>query len=205
MAMITQKTRQVYLTSMLLLVVVYFIIGFYPFKFLALSVGQHDNGAEFTPEGSLHFRSPGIAQTLTAPAWLQKAITKSDFELSLEVRTTDQEQYGPARIFTLSENPSHRNITVGQEGTNLIVRVRTQRTSLNGTPDYLIKKFFLESGWHSIDVLVTGKTLEIHVDEDSLVIERLTDQALDAWDSGYRLALGNELTGDRPWLGEIRK
>ena len=25
------------------------------------------------------------------------------------------------------------------------------------------------------------------------------------WDEGFRLALGNELTGDRPWLGELHR
>jgi hypothetical protein len=30
-----------------------------------------------------------------------------------------------------------------------------------------------------------------------------TDGSLDSWDSGYRLLLGNEASGDRPWLGEL--
>jgi VanZ family protein len=29
--------------------------------------------------------------------------------------------------------------------------------------------------------------------------------ALENWDTGFRLALGNELTGDRPWLGQVTR
>ena len=205
MTMVTPGLRRIYFALVLLLVVVYGIVGFYPFKLAPPSSGQQENGAELMPGAGLKFRSPGIARTLAAPAWLQKVIATSDFKLSLEVRATNREQYGPARIFTVSASPSLRNITVGQTGSSLSVRVRTQRTSLNGTPGYLIKNVFSEPGWRRIEIFVNGKMLEIHVDEDLPVIERLTDRALDVWDSGYRLALGNELTGDRPWLGEIRK
>ena len=205
MTRVAPGIRRVYLALVLLVAGVYCIVGFYPFKLAPPSSGEQENGAELKPGTGLQFRSPGIAGTLAPPAWLQKVITRSDFKLSLEVRATDREQYGPARIFTVSASPDLRNITVGQHGGSLSVRVRTQRTSLNGTPDYLIKDVFSEPGWRRIEIFVTGKTLEIHVDGDLQVIERLTDQPLDVWDSGYRLALGNELTGDRPWLGEIRK
>ena len=205
MTMVAPGIRRVYFALVLLLVIIYCIVGFYPFKLAPPSSGQQENGAELMPGSGLQFRSPGIARTLAAPAWLQTVIATSDFKLSLEVRATDREQYGPARIFTVSASPDLRNITVGQQGSSLSVRVRTQRTSLNGTPEYLIKNVFSESGWRRIEILVSGKTLEIHVDGDSPVFERLTDRALDVWDSGYRLALGNELTGDRPWLGEIRE
>lgn len=197
--------RRVCLTLALLLAGVYFFVGFYPFKLAPPSSGQLENGAELKLGTGLQFRSPGIASTLAPPAWLQKVIATSDFNLSLEVRATDRKQYGPARIFTVSASPDLRNITVGQHGSSLSVRVRTQRTSLNGTPDYQIKNVFSEPGWRRIEIFITGKTLEIHVDGDLPVIERLTDQPLDVWDSSYRLALGNELTGDRPWLGEVRK
>lgn len=197
-------TRQAYWASLLLLIVFYGIVGFYPFKLAPLSAGLQHNGAALTTAG-LHFRSAGIAYTPEAPGWLQHAIATSLFEMSLEVRTADEDQYGPARIFTLSANPVRRNITVGQSGSSLIVRVRTPRTSLNGIPEYRMKNIFAEPGWHQIDILISGKVLEIRVDGESMVFEHLTDPALSVWDNSYRAALGNEFSGDRPWLGEIRK
>jgi VanZ family protein len=199
------ENRRVYLVSALLLVLIYLVAGAYPFKLAPLSLGQLDNGAVLTPGKGLNFRSPGIAYTEQAPAWLPHAIAVSDFELSLEVRATDREQYGPARIFTLSVNPYLRNFMVGHQGSALSVRLRTQQTSLNGRPDYLVEGVFADRGWHQIDIRIAEQVLEIRVDGDTLIIAPMPYRPLEVWDSSYRLALGNELTGDRPWLGEIRK
>ncbi|MEN8214211.1 MAG: VanZ family protein [Pseudomonadota bacterium] len=188
-----------------MLAAIYCFVGFYPFKLAPAPPGGRDNGAEVLPGGGLRFQSPGIVQTLDAPSWLQKAIASSDFALSLEVRAAEREQSGPARIFTLSANPNLRNITVGHHGNSLSVRLRTWQTNLNGIPEYWIKNVFDEPGWRKIDIRIRGKALEIRVDGDSLVIGRLPHRPLRAWDANYRLALGNELSGDRPWRGEIRK
>ena len=199
------RKRRVYLFSTLLLLLIYLLVGLYPFQLKTLSSGQLNNGAISTPDQGLHFRSPGIAYTEKAPSWLPHAIATSSLELSLEVRATDQEQDGPARIFTLSLNPLRRNLTVGQQGSNLSVRMRHHYTSLNGTPDYTIKDVFSDPDWHQIDIRITSKALEISVDGDTLATAPLPDRPLESWDPGYRLALGNELSGDRPWRGDIRK
>ena len=104
--MVAPGVRRVYLSLVLLLAGVYCFVGFYPFKLAPPTSGEQENGAEMVPGAGLQFRSPGIARTLTAPAWLQNVIAASDFKLSLEVRTTDREQHGPARIFTVSASPS---------------------------------------------------------------------------------------------------
>jgi len=199
------KKRRVYLFLILLCLLVYLLAGFYPFQFKAISTKQLNNGVISTSDQGLHFQSPGIAYTEEAPPWLPHAIATSGIELSLEVRTNGQDQGGPARIFTYSLNTSNRNLTVGQEGSDLIVRMRHGFTSLNGTPGYRIKEVFTDSEWHQIDVRVTSSLLEVHVDGETLAAAPLPDQHLERWDHSYRLALGNELTGDRPWLGYIRK
>lgn len=198
-------TRRVYLLSLFLLVIFYCIVAFFPFKLAPETPGNQHNGAKLTAEKVLHFRSPGFAYTESAPTWLKKAIAIADFQLSLEVRASIPQQYGPARIFTLSANHSLRNITVGQHGSSLIIRVRTQRSTLNGTPEYWIEKVFSKPGWHRIEILISGSTLEIHAGDDSLLIDLVQDQPFEVWDSSYRLALGNEFSGRRPWLGEIRQ
>ncbi|MGB5450336.1 MAG: VanZ family protein [Woeseiaceae bacterium] len=199
------KKRRVYLFFILLCLLIYLFAGFYPFQFKAISSGQLNNGAILTPGQGLYFQSPGIASTEEAPPWLPNAIATSGLELSLEVRVTDQEQSGPARIFTLSLNTSNRNLTVGQVGSDLVVRMRHGYTSLNGTPNYTIKEVFNDPGWHQIDVRITSKALEISVDGDILAIAPMPDQPFESWDPSFRLALGNELSGNRPWLGSIRK
>jgi VanZ family protein len=201
----TQAARRVYLLSLFLLVIFYCFVAFFPFKLAPETPGNQHNGAELTAEKVLHFHSPGFAYTESPPSWLNKAIAIADFQLSLEVRASIPQQYGPARIFTLSANHSLRNVTVGQHGSSLIIRVRTQRSTLNGTPEYWIEKVFSKPGWHRIEILINASTLEIHAGDDFLLIELVQDQPFEVWDSSYRLALGNEFSGRRPWLGEIRQ
>ena len=57
-------------------------------------------------------------------------------EVSVEawIASTQLDQTGPARIVTLSRDPSERNLTLGQDGGRLEVRCRTSTTSSNGTP-----------------------------------------------------------------------
>jgi hypothetical protein len=198
------RTRLAHLCAAQLLVLVYFCIGFYPFELKNPSSGQLINGLTITPDHIWHFRSPGIAYTEGPPVWLPEAIATSSFELSLEVRTTSQEQRGPARIFTVSLNRSRRNLTVGQWGPNLSVRVRTPSTSLDGVPAYGIKNVFADQDWHKINIRIASNTLTISVDGDIAASIALPDQALQGWDPAYRVALGNEMTADKPWLGDIR-
>ncbi len=54
------------------------------------------------------------------------------FTLRLRCATEDPNQNGPARIVSNSVSPFRRNFTVGQEGRDLVFRLRTPATGLNG-------------------------------------------------------------------------
>lgn len=199
------ENRRTYIFAALLLVLVYFFAGYYPFHLKPPANDGYINGALAGPDGEVQFRTPGIAYTEAAPSWLKDAISTSRFEVSLIIRTADQEQYGPARIFTVSSDRSHRNLTVGQWGSDLSVRIRTPFTSVNGKPPYSVKNVFTGPDWHQIDVRITPGSIVIHVDEDIAIIEATPEHPLEDWDPDFRIALGNELSGDNPWLGDIRK
>ena len=205
MTSLGKNNRRAYLFAAQLLVLVYLVAGFYPFHLKNPSVNDQINGAIRSPDQGVQFRTPGIAFTEEAPLWLQDAISTSRFEVSLEIRTADQDQYGPARIFTVSSGRNRRNITIGQWETNLSVRIRTPYTSLNGTPAYTVKNIFADLDWHQVDVRVTSGFIEIRVDGDTTAVAALPDSLMDNWDPDYRIAIGNELSGDRPWRGDIRK
>jgi hypothetical protein len=64
---------------------------------------------------------------------------------------------------------------------------------------------FSKSAWIRLRVLVTPEKLQIEVAGVPRESRRLPAQPLEGWDPSYRLALGNELTGDRSWVGEIRR
>jgi len=198
-------TRWTYLLGALFLALIYLAVGFYPFHVKTFANHEQTNGAVPLSNGGIQFPTPGIAYTEEAPAWLREAIATSQLDISLEIRTTNHEQVGPARIFTLSSDRSHRNLTIGQWGPNLSVRIRTPDTSDNGSPPYAVKNVFTDSNWHKIDIRITPRDIEANVDGHTSRIAEISDKALKDWDDNFRVGLGNELSGDYPWLGEIRK
>ncbi|MFO7891797.1 MAG: VanZ family protein [bacterium] len=72
-------------------------------------------------------------------------LLKSTSELSIEVwcRTLDLHQTGPARIISLSITPEKRNFTLGQNGKDIHLRVRTPLTGLNGSKINLVSSSVL--------------------------------------------------------------
>ena len=66
-------------------------------------------------------------------------------------------QDGPARIVSFSKDTQHRNLTIGQEGTDLIVRIRTPITGLNGS----------ELSFRVTDILTTGNVTRVILTYDA--------------------------------------
>lgn len=170
---------------------------------------QVRNGAKSLADGSIQLASPGLARTELPPGWLEEAIRSNRFSLSVSLRSAAPDQTGPARILTISPNPHRRDLMLGQEGSDLVLRLRTPGTSSNGTidgrPVALVANVFKQPGWVEIAVLIKPGELQIAVDDEVRVREVLSQAPLQNWDASYPLALGNELSGNRPWLGSIRK
>jgi hypothetical protein len=189
----------------ILATLVYLAVGFYPFNWVFRAPTFNNERAELTSDGYT-FSKPGIAYSNTAPEWVLKAVDGSFIEIDLEVKAAHNQQFGPARIFTVSENQNLRNLTIAQEGEDLIVRMRNPDTGLNGIPPYVVKRVFSSSAWHRIKLSFTTSALTIHVDESKPPLYvTLPEKPFSQWDLNYKLALGNELTFDRPWLGTIRR
>ena len=54
------------------------------------------------------------------------------FTVELVLQSADPDQHGPARIVSMSQDTMLRNFTVGQEGAEVVLRVRTPRSGPNG-------------------------------------------------------------------------
>jgi hypothetical protein len=130
------------------------------------------------------------SQALTVEAWVKPA------QASASPGQT------PARIVTLSVDTGNRNLTLGQGNNQYVTRLRTTTTGGNGANKVV------EAGPVSVDQLTHlvytrdgegNATLYIN---GTVQKREVINGALSNWDATYRLALGNELTGDRPWLGE---
>lgn len=182
---------------------IYLIFGLSPFQW-EWPLRIFKNEASRTSTAFLQFRSPGIARTDQPPDWIKDVIHHGNLHISLEVRSAEKRQSGPARILTISQDPWLRNLTIGQEKSDLIVRMRHPRTSLNGMPAYVVEQVFVSPDWHQIEVSITATSLVINVDGHERLLTSLPDHTFSQWSHDYKLALGNELTFDRPWLGDIR-
>jgi glycopeptide antibiotics resistance protein len=124
---------------------------------------------------------PLVAQTeigvfLNSSHWLetanpttlmtQRIRESSQFTLSTTVATADTAQAGPARIVSLSSDSKHRNFTLGQEGANLIFRLRTLISGENGVyPELIVPDVFTNTNFHQIVITYSNSVLQIYIDE----------------------------------------
>jgi VanZ family protein len=111
---------------------------------------------------SSHWLKTKIPATL-----LSERIRKtSQFTIITTVATADTTQTGPGRIISLSSNTLHRNFTLGQQGKDLDLRVRTPITGENGTGIKLsIPGVFATNDFHSLIITYSPGTLKVYVDK----------------------------------------
>jgi len=150
-----------------------------------------------------------VASEGAAAKVIQAAQTTNELTIEAWLRPANTSQDGPARIVTLSADPYQRNLTLGQglwgsQPSDLYdVRLRTTATSLNGTPSLYTPAGSLTTELAHVvytrDTSGLARTTINSVQRAS----RTVSGDLSNWNLDYCLALANELTGDRPWLGEF--
>ena len=174
------------------LIVAFLLATTYPYSL-------RTNGAELLNDKAL-FRSPGIL-VWTGPEFDFGA---QQIVIDLGLRSYLSNQTGPARILTISHDHYHSNLTIGQEGSDLIVRLRRERDELLGVPPYVVREVFREANTPTLIALeVLQNKIEVYVNNELRLSQSLRTSPFRFWDPSYRIALGNEHTWERPWLGEI--
>ena len=153
-------------------------------------------------KGTLEVSGKTLIRSDKPAAKVFNAVRRSG-EITIEawVRPANAKQDGPARMVTLSGGSSDRNFTLGQEGDKVDVRLRTTKTSGNGIPS-------LNSPGRSLAPRLThivytrnrGGRARLFLNGKQQVEKRVPG-AMANWNGKYRLALANELSSDRPWLG----
>ena len=148
------------ISMVLLLLIVYFIFGFSPFNWKLWTPKVFDNGGVMLAQ-ELRIQSPGIVNTPEAPEWLAKVKETTSLRVLLEIQSDHRKQYGPARIFTVSDDPYRRNLTVAQQGSDLVIRLWSPDTTLNGVPEHVVHNLFGIFGWHNIELTVEPMFLKM--------------------------------------------
>lgn len=154
----------------------------------------------------IEISSPSVIKSIVPPKKLYDSIvTGEGLTIDVWLSTGNTMQHGPARIISYSYNKYLRNFTLGQDGTNLVLRLRTTNTGLNGQPELVARNiFYANNGMHIVAIYDFEHEI-VYVNGKKQMCKEFHAGKFANWDKSYNLAIGNELTGNRPWLGKIYK
>ncbi len=158
--------------------------------------------AQLDAAGAMQLAS-GAGVVDGADAALLKACRGTN-ELTIEavLKAGKPRQSGPARIVSFSTDPSNRNFTLGHDGTELVMRLRTPQTGANGTKPQLT--LCPMPTRHAAHIVVTYRPGQMTCYRNGKPIMRSTRVKGDFsnWYSA-RLLLGDEWSGERDWDGTL--
>lgn len=132
------------------------------------------------------------------------------YSLELWIANANTTQDGPARIISYSRNSGSRNFMLGQTLYQYVIRNRAflDESNNNGGPDmetYDVDQDAQSTLQHVVVTYDQSSGRRIYVDgawtED---LDPIAAGRLWNWNPSYRFVLGNEVTNDRQWLGQIR-
>lgn len=159
-------------------------------------------------DGTVEFQGRSVLESPPAPDWLGAAIDSGRLEVHLSFNASSDDQEGPARLLAITEDVRHADLMIGQEGADLVVRVRRPASDPSGDPAFVIADAVQGNGWQQLTVSIASGRLQAVLDARTVIDEPLAPgadaTALSSWDRGYQLTLGDELDGDREWDGRMR-
>jgi hypothetical protein len=129
---------------------------------------------------------------------------KRSNQLTIEAVVTINtlEQRGPARIITFSRDTGNRNFTLGQEGENLVLRLRTPQTGNNAlNPQLRLSKISAHQPIHVIVSYFPGHVF-CYVDGETVYSGRGIQGDFSNWER-HHLLFGDEFSGRRNWRGAL--
>lgn len=140
---------------------------------------KYSDQTGLSPDLEWHGEAPPtpneVGTLLTSKRWLEtttavkflnnKMRETSQLTVSAIVASAHVAQEGPARIISISADPFRRNLTLGQEQADLIIRLRTPLTGENGRePEVIVPDVFRDSASHHLILSYDGSNLRLFVD-----------------------------------------
>lgn len=155
--------------------------------------------------GGIEIISPSVIRSTKPPLKFYKAMIEGGgITIDISLTSNKINQTGPARIISYSYGNNLRNFTLGQQGEDLIFRLRTNNSNFNGLPEIVAKNVFSELNHLRIIITYDFTEYRIYINGNLLLSgERIGD--FSNWDPSYFYMLGNEISSDRAWLGKIYK
>lgn len=188
----------------MLIIYVLILAGFilWPFDFYVYAKNDarwigNSKGIEFPETGQAVSNS-------STQEFFDRMVRGSGLTLELWIKTEDQNQFGPARILSYSIDPGARNFTIGQSSDQLVIRLRTTETSLNGmNPHLIIDDTFNYPFLQHVVVTYDFSEQRVYINGEQRARSKVLKGDFSNWDPSCRLVIGNEVTGRRPWKGKI--
>ncbi len=165
---------------------------------------RHSNGVSVGSAGGAEFRSDGMLRTAVLREDLvDRFRNASGMTLAIRLSTFDPAQTGPARILSYSLTSFRRNFTLAQAETGLVWRLRRSSKNPYGFPQIEVPGVFESTQSQHLVVSYDLRRHRVFVDGEIVYESPLDEGSLRGWSDHHRLVVGNEPTGDRPWLGRI--
>ncbi|MDY7020386.1 MAG: hypothetical protein SWJ54_03360, partial [Cyanobacteriota bacterium] len=139
--------------------------------------------SEANEQGVFLGKNQGLKTQKSVDFFADKIQQTSAFTISTQITTSNLTQDGPARILTISKDLMFRNLTIGQSGSDLRVRLRNPITGENGLePEIQIFDVFSEPKTHNLVISYTGSELQIYLDRvENLYRIEFTPEAALFW------------------------
>jgi hypothetical protein len=158
---------------------------------------KSSRGIEFLENGQAVSNSP-------TQGFFDHMVGGSGLTLVLWLDTGDQYQFGPARIFSYSMDPKLRNFTIGQSSDQLVIRLRTTETTLNGTnPHLIVDSAFDNLSLQHVVITYDFSEQKVYINGEQRTRSEILKGDFSNWDPACKLVIGNEVTGNRPWKGKL--
>ena len=143
-----------------------------------------------------------IASSVAATKITNAVIASGAITVEAWVKPANLTQTGPSRIVTCSVDTSNRNFQIAQKAGQFNARVRSTTTGLNGSSPEVNAGAVDLALTHYVMTRDNGGTVRLY--ENAVEITDVAQGGeVTNWDASYRLAIANELSRDRDWLGEI--
>ena len=161
-------------------------------------------GPDTASAGEVRFDGSSVLVSPPGVDWVADAAASGSLRLAFDARTDVTDQRGPARLLSISRDTLQADLMIGQDGDDLVLRVRRSDSDPSGDPAFGIVDVFAPAAlgrWRHVVVDLQGGRVTVELDGVVVVDE---PAELTGWDPAYRLSLGDEATGRRGWVGELR-
>jgi len=181
------------------MILVLIVIAYFPFAWDPPRTVS--NQVTRNADGSLQFGEMNQARTPGTPAWLEDVRTSGVIQIQLQADPQSLQQNAP--VMMLASDYWDTDFAIVQDHSDLQVWLRRPGSDANGSPPFTIGGVFQPQGWTSVNVMLQPGDLRIDVDGTTRLSEHLPTDSLRVWSQG-QIALGNEVNGGGPWLGQVR-